>query len=296
MPKRLPPAQTLQAFDAAARHMSFTEAARELGITQAAISQRIRLLEHHLGQPLFVRHARGIELTDAGRSFVPAVSEAFQRLATGVQEAFGPARDASVTLRTTPGFAALWLAPRLRDFHERHPEIRIRITTAVWPSDFPGQGADLEVRYGDGHWDDVDSVALTRERVTPVCTPGLAVTLNAPGDLAHHTLLHAVGFQTGWPHWLAAAGVSHLLESTPSILCDTMVVVHELALNGLGVAIGRSDFIEPALAEGRLVAPFDRWLDTDEAFYLTRPFGESATPHAQRFWEWMLSAAPAADG
>ena len=113
MARRLPPAQALHAFEAAARHMSFTEAARELGVTQAAISQRIRLLEHRLGQPLFLRHPRGLELTDAGRALVPAVHDAFERLTSGIAEVFGAPADAPLTVRMTPGFAAHWLAPRL---------------------------------------------------------------------------------------------------------------------------------------------------------------------------------------
>jgi LysR family glycine cleavage system transcriptional activator len=161
MSRRLPPAQTLHAFDAAARHMSFTEAARELGITQAAVSQRIRLLEHQLGQTLFLRHARGLELTEAGQAFVPAVTEAFERLSTGIAEAFGTPRDAPLTVRTTPAFAAHWLAPRFQDFQRTHPDISLRITTAVWPSDFDLDGADLEVRYGHGEWDGVDCLRLT---------------------------------------------------------------------------------------------------------------------------------------
>jgi len=289
MPRRLPPAQALHAFDAAARHMSFTEAARELGITQAAVSQRIRLLEHRLGQTLFVRYPRGIELTDAGRAFVPAVREAFERLSTGIAEAFGSPHDAPLTLRTTPGFALNWLAPRLRTFQAVCPGISLRITTGVWPSDFNLEGADLEVRYGRGDWDGVECVRLARERVAPVCAPELAAELAMPADLAGHTLLHAVGFETGWPQWLAHVGDDGVLDRTTAVLGDTTAVVLECAVRGAGVALGRSDFVGTLLEEGRLTAPFDRWLETEETFFLARIAGRQPRPEAQLLWDWIAA-------
>ena len=295
MPRHLPPAQALQAFEAAARHMSFTEAARELRLTQAAISQRIRLLEHRLGQTLFLRHPRGLELTEAGRAFVPAVHEAFERLSTGMDEAFGPAPDVPLTLRTTPGFAAHWLAPRLHRFRAQHPGINLRVSTAVWPNEFDLEGADVEVRYGRGDWNGVECVRLTRERLAPVCTPAMARELARPGDLAGRTLLHAVGFESGWPHWLAAAGAEHVLERSGAVLGDTTAVTLAFALQGAGIAMGRSGFVAPMLAEGRLAAPFDLWLETDEAFFLTRVAGRAPGPEAQALWSWLAAAAEAAD-
>ena len=182
MARRLPPAQALHAFEAAARHMSFTEAARELGVTQAAISQRIRLLEHRLGQPLFLRHPRGLELTDAGRALVPAVHDAFERLTSGIAEVFGAPADAPLTVRMTPGFAAHWLAPRLPAFQAAYPEVTLRVSSAVWRSDFDLEAVDIEIRYGRGDWDGVECERLTRERLTPVCAPSIAHEHYAPRD------------------------------------------------------------------------------------------------------------------
>ncbi|MCS4504152.1 Glycine cleavage system transcriptional activator [wastewater metagenome] len=296
MSRALPPAQALHAFDAAARHMSFTEAARELGVTQAAISQRIRVLEHSVGQPLFVRHPRGLELTAAGRSFVPAVREAFERLTMGVMEAFGPTRgEGTLTLRATPGFIALWLAPRLPRFQAEHPEITLRLTTAVWPSDFGGEGSDLEVRYGRGGWHDVLCLRLTEERIAPVCRRGMALGLETPADMAGLTLIHAVGFETGWPRWLATVGEPALIDRNPALLCDTMDDVQALAVQGSGIAMGRSSLVSAALADGRLVAPFDHWVSADEAFHLTRPRQFSPRPETAAFWEWMRREIHAPD-
>lgn len=287
LPRRLPPAQTLHAFDAAARHMSFTEAARELGITQAAVSQRIRLLEHRLGQPLFLRQPRGLALTDARRALLPAVNDAFERLSSGIGELFGAPRDAPLTVRTTPSFAAHWLAPRLRAFQALHPDIPLRLTSAVWPSEFDLAGVDVEVRYGRGDWDGVEHQRLTRERLAPVCAPGTARDLAAPADLADRVLIHAVGFEDGWGQWLAMAGAGDIFDRARSLLCDTMAVGLELTMRGGGVALGRSGFIDCLVSEGRLAVPFDLWLETDEAFYLARLAGGEPRPEAAAFWAWM---------
>lgn len=291
MPRRLPSAQALHAFDAAARHMSFTEAARELGITQAAVSQRIRLLEHQTGQALFIRHARALELTEAGRAFVPAVRDAFERLASGVEEAFGPEREGPVVLRSTPGFMRFWLVPRLARFQQAHPEVPLRLATAVWPGDFGGDEADMEIRYGQGDWSGVDVVRLTRERMTPVCTPAIAGTLAGPANLGEHTLVHATGFEAGWPQWLAEAGVPDLAGRTRSLLCDTMATSHALAGYGAGVAMGRSSFMPEAVADEALVAPFSLWLEVDEAFYLTRPGRAPVRDEAALLWDWLVAEA-----
>lgn len=295
MSRRLPPAQALHAFEAAARHMSFTEAARELGVTQAAISQRIRLLEHRLGQSLFLRHPRGLELTDAGQALVPAVHDAFERLTSGIAEVFGAPADAPLTVRMTPGFAAHWLGPRMQAFQAAHPGITLRVTSAVWQSDFDLVGVDLEVRYGRGDWEGVECERLTRERLTPVCAPDIARELAAPGDLAGRVLIHAVGFETGWERWLTKSGMPRLLDRTHALLCDTMAVSLEFAMRGAGLALGRSDFIGTLLAEHRLATPFDLWLDTDEAFYLARVAGRAPRPEAEAFWVWMTAQSSDTD-
>lgn len=281
----------LQAFDAAARCMSFTEAARELSITQSAVSQRIKLLEHRLGQQLFVRHARSLELTEAGRAYAPTVREAFERLRMATGEVFGPGDDEPCTVRSTPGFMLLWLSPRLHRFRERHPDITLRLTTEVWDADFTLEGADFEIRYGWGDWADAASRRLTWERAIPVCTPAIAARLRDPGDLARETLLHVVGFETGWPHWLAHAGYPDLADATRAILCDTTVVVLDLARRGEGVALMRSSFAGDALRTGDLAVPFEPAMELDEAFYLVKPAKSTLRPEAEAFQNWLFEEA-----
>lgn len=290
----LPPVHWLQAFDAAARHMSFTDAARELSVTQSAVSQRIKQLEQGLGQALFVRHARSLELTEAGRAYAPTVREAFERLRLSTGEVFGPGSDEPCTVRSTPGFMLHWLSPRLHRFRARHPDVTLRLTTVVWDADFTLDGAELEIRYGWGEWRDAASRRLTWERAVPVCTPQVAARLQTPADLAGETLLHVVGFETGWPRWLAEAGLAGTADATRAILCDTTVVVVDLARRGEGVALLRSSFAGEALRTGELCVPFDLTPPLDEAFYLVQPVKRVLRPVAQAFRDWLVEEAEAA--
>lgn len=280
----LPPLIWLQAFEAAARTLSFTAAGRELGVTQAAISQRIRLLEDRLGQKLFVRHPRSLSLTPAGRAWLPSIHDAFARLAEGTQEVFGAAPSRSVTLRTTPVIQQNWLAPRLLAFHRAHPEIAVRLVSAIWPDDFGPQGADIEIRYGEGGWGEMEAVSLGAESLLPACSPELAAELSEPADLAGHTLLHAAGFAVGWPTWLERAGVAGLDRHCLALTCDNQVMTLALAGRGGGVALTHR-----RLLEGRrdLVAPFALAVPSEEAFWLARPRRRSAHPEAQRLWAWL---------
>ncbi|WP_251977745.1 LysR substrate-binding domain-containing protein [Salinicola avicenniae] len=281
----LPPVLWLQAFEAAARTLSFTEAGRELGVTQSAISQRIRLLEDRLGQPLFVRYPRSLALMPAGRAWLPSVQEAFSRLAEGTSEVFGPSPDAPVTLRATPAMQQTWLAPRLMRFQQAHPEITLRLVSAIWADDFGAEGADLEIRYGTGEWGDVAAECLGEERLLPVCSAAVARTLQSPRDLAGQTLLHAAGFAAGWPRWLAEAGMAGLERDCPAMICDTHVTTLALASYGGGVALSHRRLLE---ASRDLVAPFELDMATEEAFWLVRPASRQPRPPAQALWNWLL--------
>lgn len=283
----LPPILWMQAFEAAARTLSFTQAGRELGVTQSAISQRIRLLEDRLGQALFVRHPRSLSLTPAGQAWLPSIQEAFTRIAEGTAEVFGPHPDAPVTLRATPAVQAGWLATELTHFHRRHRDVTVRLVSAVWPGDFSAEGVDMEIRYGQGDWTDMESVLLNEEVMLPVCSPDLARELQTPDDLAGHTLLHAAGFALGWPSWLAMAGSEGLEARCASFICDTQVATLALAARGAGIALTHR-----RLFDGRddLVAPFELCMPTDEAFWLVRPQARVLRPACEALWEWLRNA------
>lgn len=282
----LPPILWLQAFEAAARTLSFTRAGLELGVTQAAISQRVRLLEDRLGQQLFVRHPRSLTLTPAGQAWLPSVQEAFARLAEGTAEVFGPRPEAPVTLRATPVMQQTWLAPRLLDFHRRYPTVAVHLVSAIWTEDFGPEGADVEIRYGHGNWEGVEVFSLGSEAMLPACSPAMVERLHEPADLAGETLLHTVGFAVGWPSWLEHAGVADLHERCLALTCDSQIMTLSLASLGGGVAL-----IHRGLLDQRddLVAPFDLAVPSDESFWLVRPARRKPRKEAALLWEWLTS-------
>ena len=282
--KGLPPLTWLQAFEAAARTMSFTAAGQELGVTQAAISQRIRLLEDRLGQKLFVRHPRSLSLTPVGQAWLPSVLEAFSRLAEGTAEVFGPRLDAPVTLRTTPVMQQNWLAPRLLAFHRAHPAIAVRLVSAIWPEDFGPEGADLEMRYGAGDWAGMETVSLGDEAMVPACAPAVAARLVRPEDLAGETLLHAAGFAVGWPAWLERAGIAGIEDDCPALICDTQAMTLTLAAAGGGVALTHRRLVE---SRADLVQPFTLSVESAERFWLVRPANRQPRDAAEGLWAWL---------
>ncbi|MGC3875197.1 LysR substrate-binding domain-containing protein [Halomonas sp. GXIMD04776] len=284
----LPPILWMQAFEAAARTLSFTRAGQELGVTQSAVSQRIRLLEDRLGQQLFVRYPRSLALTPAGQAWLPSVQEAFSRLLEGTVEVFGSHPEAAVTLRVTPVIQQIWLAPRLVDFHARHADVVVHVVSAIWREDFGVEGADIEIRYGLGDWEGVELLTLGHEAMVPVCSPELAERLHSPEDLAGETLLHAPGFAVGWSAWLEEAGVAGLDRQCRALSCDSQIMTLTLAAQGGGVAL-----IHHGLLGERddLVAPFEHRAPTEERFWLVRPIRQVHRPEAVLLWEWLSNSA-----
>ncbi len=292
MPRPLPPPSWLRTFEAAARHMSFTRAAEELHVTQSAVSQQIRLLEDRLGEPLFHRLPRSIQLTEAGKAYLPVVRDAFEQLSLGTEQVFGYSRTDLVTIRATPGFGEFWLAPRLGDLYANHPEIEVRVTSTIWNAEFMEAGVDLEVRYGTDEWPELESRRLTREYLVPVCAPALAEHLdNDPRRLADVRLLHVDGFRNGWAEWLHHAGVAGEVDPGHGSHFDTAILPIRLACEGLGIALGRWSLIERHIQDGRLVQPFDVSMPIDEAFYVTWPGDEPLRPEATVLRDWLLRMA-----
>jgi LysR family transcriptional regulator, glycine cleavage system transcriptional activator len=286
----LPPLPWLRTYEVSARHLSFTAAAQELGLSQAAVSKQIKLLELKLGEPLFIRLPRSLKLTMAGEAFLPKVRDAFERLASGADEVFGPPRSDILTVRAATGFAVNWLAPRLPDFMKRHPHIALRLISSVWNEEDASPVYDLDIRYGDGKWAGEHADRLTYETIQPVCSPALLSGLKSPQDLRHYTLIHVLGYKEGWALWLKAAGVD-MRAQQPALQLDTSLLAFEMAAAGAGIAMGRSSLLEKELRSGRLVAPFALQVPVEEAFYLvTRDTAENA-PHAMLFKNWLLNAA-----
>lgn len=290
MAQKLPPLTWLRGFEAAARHLSFTHAAGELNLTQAAVSKQVKLLEHHLRERLFERRPRSLALTKAGAAYLPKVQDAFDRLAAGTEEVFGNRRTEPLTVRASVGFAVNWLAPRLPGFFERHPKLPVRIVSSVWTEEFDGERFDLDIRYGLGRWPGFLTDRLSWEVLEPLCHPAVKARLTRPGDLAHERLLHVLGYQEGWATWLAAAGVTGV-NAGGGVQFDNTVMAFEVAAAGAGVALGRTSMAQKEIASGRLVRPFNLSVPTRESFHLVRPEGGTDHPDAAIFREWIVAEA-----
>ncbi len=286
----LPPLNWLRAFEAAARHLSFTNAAHELNLTQAAISKQVKLLELHLRQQLFVRLPRSLALTKSGEAYVPKVKDAFDRLSLGTQEVFGRQRGSVITVRCAVSFAVNWLAPRLPGFMAKHPKARIRLVSSVWGDNDDANQFDLDIQYGTGNWHNADCYRLTHETLLPLCAPVLRSALRTPADLKQHNLLHVIGYQDGWATWLSAAGISDI-DPGGGLQCDTSLFAFEVAAYGGGVALGRSSLIGTEIQSGRLVAPFELAVPVDEAFYLITPAHGVLSLDASLFVDWLVTQA-----
>ena len=291
MGRRLPPLNALRAFEAAARNLSFTNAAEELRITPSAISHQIRGLEAYLGVRLFRRASRALMLTDEGQGYLPALRDAFDaihaatsRLAT--RRAAGP-----LTVSLLSSFAVRWLIPRLRRFQASHAEIEVRLSTTPRPVDFRREDVDCAIRHGRGQWPGLAADRLLSEDLFPVCSPKLLEgrhPLRAPRDLAHHTLFQIAMRRDDWRIWLNAVGVADI-DSERGPVFETSDLALRAAAEGLGVAIGSSALVEDDLKKGRLVAPFTVRLPTDSGYYFVVPEDRRDQPKIAAFRAWLLA-------
>jgi LysR family glycine cleavage system transcriptional activator len=249
--QKLPPLAAIRAFEAAARHLSFTRAAEELGMTQAAVSYQIRMLEERLGAPLFVRLARHVELTATGRELAPAVGDAFAQLRTAF-EAVGRLQDRRLTLSVLPTVAAHWLVPRLGRFQAAHPELAVYVDASNDLADFARGEIDLAIRSGSGRWQDLEAHLLLPSHFTAVAGPALLTERRPqrPVDLLDLPLLGAS--DPWWPEWFAAAGVPGVDLRRPGTSLGTQQFEAMAAMTGQGVALVNPYLFAGDLAAGRL--------------------------------------------
>lgn len=293
--KRLPPLNWLRAFESSARHLSFTHAASELNLTQAAVSQQVKGLESHLGTALFRRLPRGIEMTDAGLAYLPVVHEAIERLAVATDEIFGQINLHMLTVRVSLVFYTQWLATRIPSFRQLRPDVNLRITSNIWGGDssVTDVDADLEIRHGHGKWSGLRAERLTHDLLVPVCAPSLPSAsrpIERPKDLAAHELLHVLGYEEGWGYWLRKAGAAKV-DSSRGMHFDTLISALRAAELGQGVALARSSLVEQMLANGQLIAPLKPHLPTQEAFWLVYSPHAIVNPNAKAFVDWLVAVA-----
>ena len=293
---KLPPPNSLVAFEAAARHLNFTRAAQELGVTQAAVSRQMQILEDHFGAALFRRQPRALQLTPAGRRFQAAVTMGLEHIANTAAELRRVKRTGDITVSTSVTFASYWLMSRLAKFRAAHPEIELRLVASAPVSDLAIAGIDLAVRYGRGDWPNVKAIHLLDNEVFPVCAPSYLKgrpPLRHPRDLLGETLLHLVEHDRNWvtwSAWLKAAGAGGA-PTKRGIEFDNYLVLVHAALDGQGIALGGGRLADDFLASGDLVRPIDAKLGSAQAFYLLMPKEVPLSHPAEMFLDWILAEA-----
>jgi LysR family glycine cleavage system transcriptional activator len=290
MSRRLPSLNALRAFEAGARHLSFTRAAQELHVTQTAISHQVRQLEEELGFQLFLRSTRRLELTPEGQRLAPVLTLALDRIGEAVAALRARQRDNHLRVSMAPAFGAKWLVGRLSRFWLAHPEVELELHHSPVLADFATDDVDLAVRYGRGPWTGLTSELLFRLEKVPVCSPRLLEgdhPLHRPEDLAHHVLLHESdhGF---WLQWAASVGLEEV-DVRRGPLIDDVSVLTQLAINGEGVALGSPWLLAEDLEAGRLVMPFAQQLEHPEGYHLVYPPGALEQPAARLFRDWLLA-------
>ncbi len=290
----LPSLNGLRAFEAAARHMSFTRAAAELNVTHSAISHQIRRLEEQLGLTLFIRGNRALELTREARDYLPSIRSAFEDLHRATARLRRADADGPLTVSTTTSLATKWLVLRVAAFQDANPGIEVRITTSTHLVDFRSEEVDIAVRYGHGVWPGLRADWLMAEHIFPVCSPALlndARPLRSPEDLAHHTLLHTTASREDWQLWLTAAGLPRSIAERRGMTFDQGFMAIQAAMEGLGVAMGRFHLVEADIAAGRLVALFDMVLPQDAGYYVVTPEATADLPKIAKFRKWLIASA-----
>jgi len=310
---RLPPLNALRVFEAAARHLSFKEAANELSITQAAVSHQIKSLEDYLGVQLFKRAGRGVQLTEAARACLPKLREGFDSLAAAVEMIHVRADETDLQITAPPVFTARWLMPRLADFAKREPKIDVRVVSSskmvdagaldsaalVGNLDLRSETSGVEIHLGAGDYPGYRADRLFGVSTVAVASPQLVrgrSPIREPADLAHHTLLHddamdLVAHGHAWQKWLEVAGVADKIDGTHGPHFSSNILSLEAASQQLGVALALRPMVDADLASGRLCAPFKVELKPQSAYYLVCPEVIAERPAVAAFRSWLLQQA-----
>ena len=292
MRRVLPSLSSLRAFEAAARHQSFTRAAAELNLTQTAISHQIKNLEDLLQVALFTRERSAVRLTDVGHEYLESVRDVINQITAATDRVIDKHRGNVLTVACLTAFAVKCLIPHLGDFRRRHPDIVLRIGTVVSFDLLQHHDYDVAIRYGSGSWRGFATHKIAPEEVFPVCSPRLlksGMKLKIPSDLHQHTVIRTSSFalRDEWPQWLELAGVSDL-EFADEIACDLLFPSIQAAVDGLGVVMGRTAVVATDIANGTLIEPFDIRMPTNSGYHVTSQIERADMPMVTTFRNWVL--------
>ncbi|GLR76992.1 transcriptional regulator GcvA [Aliivibrio sifiae] len=292
MSRRLPPLNSLRVFEAAARHLSFTRAAEELFVTQAAVSHQIKALEEFLGLKLFRRRNRSLLLTEEGQSYFLDIKEIFSSLSEATDKVLERSAKGALTISLPPSFAIQWLVPRLSDFNNQEPDIDVRIKAVDMDEGSLTEDVDVAIYYGRGNWPGLRVDLLYQEQLLPLCSPQVLLNekpLATIDDLRFHTLLHDTS-RKDWKQFVKQFDLQGMnVNQGPIFSHSTMVL--QAAAHGQGIALGNNVLAQPELDAGRLVAPFEELLISKNAFYLVCSEKQADTGRIATFREWILSKA-----
>jgi LysR family glycine cleavage system transcriptional activator len=286
---RLPPLNWLRAFEASASALSFTEAAQALHMTQSAVSQQIKALESALGRPLFMRRARGLELTAAGRSYLPTVQAAFAMLEEGTSVLTGRKNPGVLEVHANLSFSIFWLAPRLHRFMQAYPWVQMNVVTSIWSEDRQSPTAAVEIVLGLGKWERRVGQRLWEDTTYPVCAPAVAQRIHSVQDLLQERLLDLSSSVQSWDSWLEAHP-DYDSSAPPPVVhrASTWALSLTWAQQGLGVALAHDTVASHLIETGQLVRPFALSMPMKEAYYLIASEGTGTSAAAQAFTSWLL--------
>ncbi len=287
MPRPHLPLNALRAFEASARHLSFTRAAIELCVTQAAISHQVKALEDKLGVALFKRLPRGLRVTAEGEALLPVVTDSFDRMADLLDRFEGGRVRDVLTLGAVGTFAVGWLLPRLSGLRELHPHLELRLSTNNNRVDIAAEGLDYAIRFGNGAWHDTDAERLFEAPLSVLCLPDIAAQLRRPDDVLKHTLLRSYRADE-WDGWFEAAGVGRRPLAAHSLVFDSSLGMMEAALQGAGIALAPPRMFQRLLHAGAVTQPFDIYVSRG-SYWLTRLQSRLPTPAMTQFRDWLLA-------
>lgn len=287
----LPHVTWLKAFEAAARHSSFSAAADELGLTPAAISQQIKHLENRLNAHLFKRLPRGVALTDVGHAYAQAIGKSFEEMTLATNGLFGAKRRRVVRVRATISCATLVLAPHLAEFKAAHPDVHVEMTTSVWTDRFDDEGLDVDIRFGQGNWSEARILHLGHEFAIPVCRADYAASLGGTPsieELASSEVVQIIGSETDWGRLAELYGLD-LKPTTDWLKADSSLIALQTVSAGRGVAMVLESFARPYLDRGELVAPTEYKLPKRRSHYLVLNDRTGMREEVRVFCNWVQS-------
>jgi len=297
--RRLPPLNSIRAFEATARHLSFSKAADELNVTPGAVSQQVKVLEDYLGLKLFKRKNRMILLTDEAQICLPLLSQGLDKLVQGIDIIREQNNDKPLTITASPTFASRWLMPRLTSFQKEFPDIDVRIDARNTIVDLVNDDIDVGIRFGDGEYDGLEAEYLFSQSVIPVCNPCLLkgeTKLLTPNDLKNHTLLHSHddyfftdNTHVDWEMWIATVGEKGV-DASRGLHFSQHNLLIEAAVRGQGVALVGSMTVSDELESGELVKLFkDSDIPLSPSYYLVYSKNKTKLPRLTFFRQWLLN-------